>query len=597
MSLKTKILLLAVPAMLCLVAAFSALLLANLIDSELSGVRRVVEFAAQQTKAVLLLRLEESARLGAAGREKWSEALAADRRLEQVLVNSVAQGPPLVEISVARDDGHILVSSTQAVAGTTLRPRPPLDDLLRMSTFGRLSRLLESGQDYGVEIPIGVLEDPRPIFRIHVLASTAVVKEQIGGGLRSIAFAIAAALAFSLIGVSLLAGYVSRNLRRIEESIELIRKGEPVEEQKAATTPEFAAVQSKLSLLGAEVQDTARTAADYRSRVSEVLERLEEGILLFDASGRLALSGGASERMLGRTLAGFDAAGTPLEAPLREAFRTGAGLPEQLIEWPRAGGAVSLYAAFDHLPDSRCLVRLRDAEGRRHLESQLELLSRLDGINRLTGGVAHEIKNPLNSIAAHLALLESAVGAESEEAEAEIRVIGEEVERLDRVVRTFLDFTRPVELAQARLDLCALTQEVASFVAPDASRRKVAVETQCQPERIFVWGDEDILRQALMNLAVNALDAMPDGGSLAFRLALSAPRTVELSVSDTGIGIPPDKIGKIFQLYFTTKKHGSGVGLAMVYRAVQLHGGSITVDSEPGKGTRFLLTFPALAES
>ena len=142
------------------------------------------------------------------------------------------------------------------------------------------------------------------------------------------------------------------------------------------------------------------------------------------------------------------------------------------------------------------------------------LLSRLDAINRLTGGVAHEVKNPLNSIAARLALLDSMIGEDSPEAAEEIRVIGEEVERLDRVVHTFLDFTRPVEMAQEELDLAEIAREVAALVEPDAARRSVSVHFRSRPERVPLWGDPDLLRQALMNLAVNALDAMPQGCSL-----------------------------------------------------------------------------------
>lgn len=595
MSLRTKILLITVPSVLLLVAAFSTLLLANLIEANLRGTHRLAVSAIQQTKEALLMRLEEASRQGAASKEKWTEAIAADDRLKRFLTNTIAQAPSLVELSVAASDGRILISSTQAIAGSPLRQRPPLDQLLMPGLRARLQWLFEPSRDYELRVPIGLLDDPTPIFTVQVLASTALVKNQISGGLRVTIFATLAALLLSLTGVSILAGFVSRNLRGIEQSIDTIRKGEPVPEQPPpASAPEFAAVQSKLSLLGAEVRDTARTAADFRSRINQVLDRLEEGILLFDAQGQLVLSGGASRRILGDSLNSLQASNSPLAAPLAEAFRTGIAPAEQLLEWPRPEGGVRLHAAFDLLSKERCLVRLRDAEGRRDLESQLELLNRLDGINRLTGGVAHEIKNPLNSIAAHVALLESMVAGESSEAEEEVRVIGEEVERLDRVVRTFLDFTRPVELNQAKLDLAALASEVAAFIQPDAARRNVAVKTEADPAEACIWGDEDVLRQALMNLAVNALDAMPDGGSLTFRLHTRAPQGFELTISDTGVGIPPEKQEKIFQLYFTTKKHGSGIGLAMVYRAVQLHGGTITVESKPGAGAQFHLTFPAL---
>jgi signal transduction histidine kinase len=341
------------------------------------------------------------------------------------------------------------------------------------------------------------------------------------------------------------------------------------------------------------MRHTARTAADFRSRVSTVLERLEQGILLFDSEQRLIFSGGASERLLGRPFEGFQVSATSLGPILREAFEQRRSVPEHLIDWPGTSSSAPLLVALDFFPDGRALIRLRDPEGRRQIESQMGLLSRLDAINRLTGGVAHEVKNPRNSIAARLALLESMVGEDSPEAAEEIKVIGEEVERLDRVVRTFLDFTRPVEMAQKELDLAEIVRDVAALVQPDAVRRSVSVYFSSSPECVPLWGDSDLLREALMNLAVNALEAMPQGGSLSFDVELRK-RDARLTVADTGAGIPETQQDKIFQLYFTTKKNGSGLGLAMVYRAVQLHGGSIEMESETERGTRFEIVLPAL---
>jgi signal transduction histidine kinase len=596
MSLKTKILLPTGVLMLGLVGGLSALLLSNLVVSNLQSSLRLAELAAQQTKGLLLIRLEESGKTGAADRLLWFSAIAADTRLATFLANSVAQAPSLIEISIAGDDNRILVSSTRSNSGFPLRGYQSLHALLALDPFNRIRRVFARGPDYEVRIPIGILNDPRPIFTIQVLVSTVLLRDSLHPGLQWIGFAALTALFVSLLFVSLLASFISRNLRRISEGIDLIRHGEAVPELNLhASAPEFAAVQSQLSRLGGQVRDTARTAVDFRSRVSTVLERLEEGILLFDPEQRLILSSGASERLLGRPLVGFQVSATPLGPILRDAFDQHRSMPERLIEWPSADGSAPLLVALDFFADGRALIRLRDPEGRRQIESQMGLLSRLDAINRLTRGVAHEVKNPLNSIAARLALLESMVGEDSPEAAEEIKVIGEEVERLDRVVCTFLDFTRPVEMAREQLDLAKIARDVADLVQPDAARRSVAVHFRSKPECVPLWGDPDLLRQALLNLAVNALDAMPQGGSLSFDVKLRT-QDARLTVADTGVGIPETQREKIFQLYFTTKQNGSGLGLAMVYRAVQLHGGSIEVESEPGRGTRFRITLPALVK-
>jgi len=594
MSLKTKILLPTGVLMLGLVVGLSALLLNNLVVSNLQNSLRLAELAGQQTKGLLLIRLEESWKTGAADRRLWSSAIAADARLASFLENSVAQAPSLVEISIAGDDNRILVSSTRSNSGSPLRGYQSLRALLALGPFNRIQRVFARGPDYEIRIPIGILDDPRSIFTIQVLVSTVLLRDSLNPGLQWIGAASLTALLVSLLFVSLLAGFISRNLRRISEGIDLIRQGEAVPELPASA-PEFAAVQSQLSLLGAQVRDTARTAADFRSRVSAVLERLEEGILLFDPEQRLILSGGASERLLGRSLVGFQVSATSLGPILREAFDQRRSMPERLIEWPGGDGPAPLLVALYFFADGRALIRLRDPEGRRQIESQMGLLSRLDAINRLTGGVAHEVKNPLNSIVARLALLESMVGEDPPEAAEEIKVIGEEVQRLDRVVCTFLDFTRPVEMVLEELDLAGIARDVAALVEPDAARRSIAVHFSSKPECVPLWGDPDLLRQALLNLAVNALDAMPQGGSLSFDVELRAP-DVRLTVADTGVGIPEAQRDKIFQLYFTTKQNGSGLGLAMVYRAVQFHGGSIEVESEPGRGTRFRITLPALVK-
>lgn len=591
-SLQWKILLLTATLVSVLVAILSLLLLNNLIESNLQNSMRLTEMAAQQTKDLLLLRLEESFQRGAANRADWIQAVKDDQRLAAFLKNSVAQAPALVEISIAGPDSYILASSIHTDAGRILPARPTLRELLALGPIDRLDAIFNSGPDYELQIPIGLVNEPGTIFTIQVLVSTVLIRDALQPGLHWIAIASAATLGVALFLVTLLSGYISRNLNQISADIDLIRQGQELTILPTrASSPEFAAVQSKLSLLGAEVRDTARTAADFRARVANVLERLEEGILLFDANQRLILSGGAAQPLLGHNPELLNLDESPLGPLVRAALHQQRSLPERLVEWPGSPNHPHLLVTVDYFADGRVLVHLHDPEARQQFESQMELLSRLDAINRLTGGVAHEIKNPLNSIAARIALLESMVESDPE-AEEEIRVIGEEIQRLDRVVRTFLEFTRPTELEPAEIDAAALTAEVASLVNADAARRGITVNFQATAGPVPLRGDADLLRQALLNLAVNGIEAMNNAGTLDMRVD-HGPRDVRITVADTGPGIPQEQREKIFQLYYTTKKGGSGYGLAMVYRAVQLHGGRIELESEPGQGARFVLILPA----
>jgi signal transduction histidine kinase len=212
-------------------------------------------------------------------------------------------------------------------------------------------------------------------------------------------------------------------------------------------------------------------------------------------------------------------------------------------------------------------------------------------LNRITGGVAHEIKNPLNSIGLHLEILDERIGREDEVAAEEIRILRDETKRLDRVVKTFLNFTKPVELKLVEVDLVEIAQSLVQFLTPEAQAKKVELKWEPALARAPFQGDADLLKQALLNLMRNGMDAMPEGGELRVGLSEQNGEWV-LEIADGGVGIPEESRAKIFQLYFTTKPQGSGIGLAVTYRVVQLHNGSIHFDSTVGEGTTFSLRLP-----
>jgi signal transduction histidine kinase len=173
-----------------------------------------------------------------------------------------------------------------------------------------------------------------------------------------------------------------------------------------------------------------------------------------------------------------------------------------------------------------------------------------------------------------------------------VEIISKEIRRLDDVLNGFLKFARPDELKLQPVRVSSLISDIQTSVAPEASRRHITMKSDC-PEGIpEINADPGMLSQALLNLALNACQAMPDGGTLKLACRTAPRRRVEIDVEDTGVGIPPEHLGRIFDLYFTTKEKGSGIGLSMVYRIVQLHDGEVEVQSTPGRGTRFRLIFP-----
>jgi signal transduction histidine kinase len=238
------------------------------------------------------------------------------------------------------------------------------------------------------------------------------------------------------------------------------------------------------------------------------------------------------------------------------------------------------------------------------------------------------VKNPLNAMMIHLELLRTkirkgalareprpepvaATGAVIGLAEAErepgpseevqsvlahVEIIESEIRRLDEVVQGFLKFTRPEDLRLGPVNMNDLFAEIMPVVEPEAQANHVKVSVDVPASTPAVNGDASMLRQAFLNLAINGCQAMPDGGTLRLTCAPAPGDRVEVRVEDSGIGIPPEHLEKIFDLYFTTKDHGTGIGLSMVYRIIQMHDGELEVQSTPGSGTTFRILLPRAHE-
>ncbi len=242
------------------------------------------------------------------------------------------------------------------------------------------------------------------------------------------------------------------------------------------------------------------------------------------------------------------------------------------------------------------------------VHSTLNYSRKLAALGRLMAGVAHEVKNPLNAMTIHLELLKGKLEAVGEpvgtgargshliprasNVDKHVEVISTEIQRLDQVLNGFLKFARPDELKLQPIRLPAVISDIITSVTPEADRLRVTVKHDCPVDLPPINADPGMLRQALLNLALNACQAMPGGGTLRIACRVASRGRVEIDIEDTGVGIAPENLQKIFDLYFTTKENGSGIGLSMVYRIVQLHDGEVEVQSTPGRGTRFRLVFP-----
>jgi signal transduction histidine kinase len=325
--------------------------------------------------------------------------------------------------------------------------------------------------------------------------------------------------------------------------------------------------------------------------------------LLFDKQDRLVLSTPAVTHFLHRSpgeLARQSAgevfsANNPLGRLLQQAFRQREALAWRTVEMDGESpkGRVSVNVQFIEGERERlgALVTLRDASTRARLEDQIEVAAKLTALGKLTSGVAHEVKNPLNAMVLQLELLKAKLEDQQPQVSPQIEVLSAELRRLDRVVKTFLDFTRPVELHLMDVEVPTLIREVFTLAEPQAAQNNVQLILDSNGALPRLRLDPDLMKQALLNLVLNGCQAMPQGGQLKVTPHAYSDR-LELEIADQGIGIPPEVRSKVFALFFSTKPSGSGIGLAMAFRIVQLHNGKLDFASEVNRGTTFRVSLP-----
>jgi signal transduction histidine kinase len=250
-------------------------------------------------------------------------------------------------------------------------------------------------------------------------------------------------------------------------------------------------------------------------------------------------------------------------------------------------------------------IQARHLAERRRLEAAVAHEQRLSAMGNLAAGVAHEIKNPLNAISMGLQRLRMEFAPSTPEARQEYtgftRIIEAEVGRLNTIVNQFLSLARPLRLTLADESLAPLLREVLTLLSSQASAQGVKIVEKFQSEDMRLPLDRQQLCQALMNILLNAIQAMPKGGTLTVRAELEASPAgsqtggssrARVVISDTGPGIPPESLDRIFEPYFTTKEGGTGLGLAMARRIIEEHQGSINAGNESGGGARFVIDLP-----
>jgi signal transduction histidine kinase len=532
------------------------------------------------------------------------DLLETDSAVNSLLESWIGTSAIISDIAITDTNGLVLSHSDQSFLGKTLERRENFSDLVNAGVWQQLKLIFGPYRVY--EYRSGILrQDGTPFGEVRVGIPTTFLRAEIKTSMRKALIFSGAAILFSLLIAAVVSTLALRPLTAISRRLDLLASGqaEP-KEIGLKRSDEYGVVSHKIERLGRQVRDVKEVFSALKENLDQIMANLQDGLMLFTSDFRAVLVSASAERfigkprgdMLGCTPTEIFSARTTLGNAILGAFETRQPVNGEEIETENGR---RLQVALDFIEERGerigALLTLRDAESVHRIEDEIELSRRLAAIGRLTSGVAHEVKNPINAIVVHLEVMRQKLKEIDPDTRRHIDVIGSEIQRLDRVVQTLVDFTRPVELRLVETDLHKLVDDVVILASPAAEQNQVHLERQGGPEPLPTRIDVDLVKQAVLNIVINGVQAMPEGGTMRLDLRREADNAV-LSIRDQGHGIPEEVRDKVFNLYFTTKKGGSGIGLAMAYRVVQLHHGSLEFDSVAGEGTTFYLRFP-LSES
>jgi signal transduction histidine kinase len=563
----------------------------------------------------------------------------SDEALHQAVTDALRRDQPLTDVMntiVRYSDTVQDVSVTDAHGMTLVSTDPDAVNQLVTFRFG-LKSLQGGGMTRQVRVVFGkprVLDTSQaldrngmPFLVAHVGVRSTFLKNSYEPWLRdALLFALAAALA-AMLSAGVLANVALRPLEAISARLDSLTRasGELGSDSSARMlaagtgSDTVIRVTKTIDRLGEQMRTQEAGYTALQANLNQMLDTLRDGVLLFTADRRAVMVSDAvayflttpvsagHEEMVGKRLEEIFAPESALGAAVLEAFADGGQVSAQSVTL-EDGRQVQI--SLDRIDDGLggggnmgTLLTLRDMESAAQLGQELEVARRLAAIGKLTSGVGHEVKNPINAMVVHLELLRGKLVPGGREAfggaQRHVDILAGEMQRLDRVVQTLADFSRPMELHLREQDLRQIVGVVIELTAVEMEEHGVQVTVDAPHEAMMVRADAELMQQALLNLLLNGMQAMPAGGAMQVRMRREHQFAV-VEVADDGEGIPVELLPRIFELYFTTKPKGSGIGLAMTYRILQLHGGAMEVRSNaeansPERGTVFTFRLPIAA--
>jgi signal transduction histidine kinase len=538
-----------------------------------------------------------------------SDPLAAmrdDPALAALLNSSQAFGKGVVYARIERIDGTPLVAAQSDATGKAIASTPPFDALrVALDSWSPMARIEALWGAHTYELSRVVNVNHRPLAVIRVGMSTALIAAAARRSVEDIVGVGAIAVFLSLLGAMLAGRLLRRPLAALATGVEQIAEGRDEVSLPADARDELGSLAEKFTDLSRRIKASRAQWETERGQYINIFRSITDAVMLLDAGGAVLFANAEAQGRLGlpaggladgKPLALLLGRDNPLARMIETAYATGTEVRDVALDLAGRNEPNRLLISIFSLGQGReppgLLVVARDLDSVRELESVVDYSGRLVRLGGLISGVAHQIRNPLNAMNLQLELL-SQDAARGAPIDQRLRAVRLEIERLARAVDALMRFMRPEQLKLTRVQINELLAEVASQVV----RSGVRVETHFDPAVTPVNIDRALLAEALRNIISNACEAMlPGGGSLKLSTALSENDCVQISIADTGPGIAPENLERIFNLYFTTKKNGNGLGLPLALRAIDLHHGTMDIRSDVGVGTNVIIRLP-LAET
>ncbi len=641
MRLKTKLVLAITGLVFLVVTVLSWLFLEQLLAQRISESYAANDMVAHQILHGTQLALNNGLRNrqidpnnAAALRAAVSDSLQHDEGLNGLLDSVIRYSPTVFDVAIADRYGRALLSTDPTQDNQALPQRADYDQLQHGGVITTLRTFFGPPRVYNITLPLDLTQpqkhEKQPFITVRVGIRSTFLQHVFAPWIWASLTFTGIAILSSLAVAALLANLALQPIEQISLRLDTLEHAgsqdvaelPPPKDARLprATEDTVVLVSDKIERIGRRMRNVEEVFSALKENLDSIMANLQDGIVLFTAEGRAALVSDSVERFLGIPRAEIFGGSvvsifnreTALGRMVRDAFDQGRTLDQQevatetgrhvqvsldfVVDQDALSGADPL--AGGALPGASlgALLTLHDLESVREIESEIELSRRLAAIGRLTSGVGHEVKNPINAIVVHLELLRNKLSGPDSRAMRHLEIIESEIQRLDRVVQTLVDFSRPVELQLREQDVRRVVSGVLMLASAELETHNVRVYSHMPDRPLITKVDADLIKQAILNVVLNGAQAMAHGGELHVTVREEG-RMAAIEISDSGSGIPDDIREKIFDLYFTTRKDGSGIGLAMTYRIIQLHNGSIDVQSEQNIGSTFTLKLPLLASA